>query len=329
MSLPHLPTRLLFCFSLLTYSTLATAVTLSPALVHQTGAKPVMAQENTLNPALQAQGVVQPAANTTIAVRSGQDNGYQTLYISQMLPIVTQSQPQFSILMQNAQIAKNTFKLSRPVRRMMRSLYPQNLTRRAALTPEMAYSVHVALQDDLHAPRQENQLRIIDRSEVTVVANLNQDRLAMAQIGDNVRIKANGSTKSTEGRIHYIHSVDPQTHTAEVHIRLPNPNLYFTPNMSVAVEMQSAPKQALLIPREAVLFTDKGAHVLISGHDGQVEPRAVTLGSSGNAQVEVLSGLTAGEYVMTAANKLLKANKDLQSAVKNASQPQSAIPNDA
>ncbi len=329
MSFPHFPTRLLFCFSLLTYSTLITAITLSPALVHKTGAKPVMAQKNILNPALQTQGMVQPAANTTITVRSAQDNGYQALYISQMPPMVTRDQHRFSILMQNAQIAKSTFKLSRPVRRMMRSLYPQNLTRRAALTPERAYSVHIALQDDLHTPRQENQLRIIDRSEVTVVTNLNQDRLAMAQIGDSVHIKANGATKSTEGRIHYIHSVNPEKNTAEVHIRLPNPNLSFTPNMSVAVEMHASPKQALLIPREAVLFTDKGAHVLISGHDGQVEPRSITLGSSSNTHVEVVSGLTAGEYVMTAANKLLKADKDLQSAVQNATNHQSAMANDA
>lgn len=329
MLFPQIPTRLLLCLGLLTYSTLATAVTLSPGLLHKMGAQPVMAQENTLTPSLKVQGVVQPAANSTITVRSGQDNGYQTLYISQMLPMVTRHQPRFNLIMQKAQIAKNTFQMPRPVRRMMRSLYPNHLTRRAALSPEMHYSVYVALEKDLHAPTQQPQLRIIDHTEMTVIANLHQDHLAMAQIGDSIRVKSHGSAKSAEGRIHYIHTINPQTQMAEVHIRLPNPEAQFMPNMRVSLEMQSAPQQALLIPREAVLFTKMGAHVLISGHDGQIEPRAVTIGRSNDQQVEVVAGLKAGEYVMTAAQKLLTADTDLQSAIQNTNQPQSITAEDA
>jgi HlyD family secretion protein len=59
------------------------------------------------------------------------------------------------------------------------------------------------------------------------------------------------------------------------------------------------PAKALLLPSGAFVNDTGGAWVFVLGPDGErAEKRAVRLGRRNNAQVEVLSGLAAGEQVI-------------------------------
>ena len=96
--------------------------------------------------------------------------------------------------------------------------------------------------------------------------------------------------------------VDAETRAATVRARFDNPEGLLRPGMLLAVEVVSNPRSALTIPESALLpvADQQWVFVLESSGDGYVvQRRAVQLGRRYTGKVEVLSGLSAGQQVVT------------------------------
>ena len=73
-------------------------------------------------------------------------------------------------------------------------------------------------------------------------------------------------------------------------------------------------RQALLVPESAVLYTGPRTVVFVDEGGGRFRPREVRLGAKSAGAFEVLSGLAAGDRVVTSGNFLLDAESRLTSA---------------
>lgn len=104
-----------------------------------------------------------------------------------------------------------------------------------------------------------------------------------------------GEIKSIDSR------VDPVTRSVIVRVLLTNPDRRLKPGMLMQVELLTNPRQALLIPESALLPLRDIQYVLIvnEGPPTIVERREVQIGRRLRGQVEILSGLSAGEQVIT------------------------------
>jgi Cu(I)/Ag(I) efflux system membrane fusion protein len=111
---------------------------------------------------------------------------------------------------------------------------------------------------------------------------------------------------------------DEAKQTTRVRAILPNPHY------SVAGEAHTLPHRVLAegrvlvetpavlaAPRSAVLDTGGGPVAYVEIKSGTYEPRALQLGRSGDALVEVLAGLAEGESVVTEGNLLIDAQAQL------------------
>jgi RND family efflux transporter MFP subunit len=119
------------------------------------------------------------------------------------------------------------------------------------------------------------------------------------------------------GKIIYLDpKVDPKTRTLEASVEIANPDLRLRPEMYANVEIH-APEVAgvVKVPEEAVLHTGERNIVIVRKESGLFDPREVSLGSSGGGYQEVLSGLKAGETVVTSAQFLIDSESNLQEAV--------------
>lgn len=99
--------------------------------------------------------------------------------------------------------------------------------------------------------------------------------------------------------------IDVQGHSVAVRASLPNPDLKLRPGFFVRVNVTLAEKaDALLIPEEAIwpIGQDKTVYIVV---DGKAHQRKVTLGERLPGQVEILSGLAVGEFVVTAGQMKL------------------------
>jgi Cu(I)/Ag(I) efflux system membrane fusion protein len=75
-------------------------------------------------------------------------------------------------------------------------------------------------------------------------------------------------------------------------------------------------RDAVLVPRLAVLRTGQRNLVIVALGGGRFAPRQVELGPEGERQIAIRSGLNPGERVVTSAQFLIDSESNLQEAVQ-------------
>lgn len=92
--------------------------------------------------------------------------------------------------------------------------------------------------------------------------------------------------------------IDPITRAVIVRATLPNPDLILKPGLLMRVNISSNPRQAILIPEEAILSQARNNFVFTT--DGHTATRKqVTLGTRRPGLVEITQGLDAGDTIIT------------------------------
>lgn len=101
-----------------------------------------------------------------------------------------------------------------------------------------------------------------------------------------------GEVESVDSR------VDPVTRTIKVRARLPNPDGRLRPGMFLTVRVSRDPLPGLVVPEQA-LVPERGKTYVFALADGRISRREVVIGRRSPGEVEVTSGLRAGERVVT------------------------------
>ncbi|PCI58819.1 MAG: efflux transporter periplasmic adaptor subunit [Gammaproteobacteria bacterium] len=123
--------------------------------------------------------------------------------------------------------------------------------------------------------------------------------------------------KTYAGKVDYIYpTLDAKTRTVKVRLRFDNKNGDFKPNMFAQVSIHTNGDAALLIPKEALIRTGNQDRVVLALGEGSFKSIAVTVGRYDNQNVEILSGLSAGEKVVSSAQFLLDSESSKSSDFK-------------
>jgi multidrug efflux pump subunit AcrA (membrane-fusion protein) len=125
--------------------------------------------------------------------------------------------------------------------------------------------------------------------------------------------------KTYAGKVGYVYpTLDPQTRTLRARLEFPNPGLNLKPGMfaTVWVDVETKP-DVLTLPTEAILRSGERQLVFVALGDGKFQPRRIVTGLTGDGHVtEVLSGVEAGENVVTSGQFMLDSESQLQEAVQ-------------
>jgi len=157
---------------------------------------------------------------------------------------------------------------------------------------------------------------VADLSRVWVLASIFEYQVPLVHVGQPavVSLPYRGG-RSLGARVDYIQpQVDPQTRTIQVRLELPNPGLALKPEMFVDVELRSPQPARLTVPAEAVLDTGLKKTVFVDRGNGHFDPREVQIGERIGDRLVVLTGLTAGERVVTSGNFLINSESQLKAA---------------
>ena len=162
--------------------------------------------------------------------------------------------------------------------------------------------------------------QLADLSSVWVLAQVYEQDMAFVHQGQNATVRVTyGPERMLEGKVDtLLPQVEAQTRTATARIVLPNPDASLRPGMFVDVRfVAKLADSAVLVPDLAVLRSGERNTVFIAHDNGTFEPREVTLGVRSQGDVyEVLSGLDAGERVVTSAQFMLDSESQLRDAIQ-------------
>jgi len=146
--------------------------------------------------------------------------------------------------------------------------------------------------------------RIVDNRLMDLTVSVPSSRLALVRVGQPLEFSTDTVPGRTfSGKVSFINpAIDSGSRSAKVVAAVPNGDGVLRGGSFVKGRIVVANRAGVLqVPREALLGWDieqQTAEVLVVNGD-QADKRKVTLGSAGDATVEVISGVKAGDQVVT------------------------------
>ena len=163
--------------------------------------------------------------------------------------------------------------------------------------------------------------QLVDLSSIWAEGEIYESDAPAVSLGQSAVLTTEALPNAAlRGRLTFISpTVKPDTRTITVRMEFPNPGMKLKPGMFVNVELHRGLGQRLTVPVDAVL--DSGAHqrVFVDRGKGVFEPRTVTVGTRTGDYAVILSGLRAGELVVTRANFLIDSESNLRQSVEGMS----------
>ena len=157
---------------------------------------------------------------------------------------------------------------------------------------------------------------IVDLSRVWIMADLFEYEAPNIHAGETARVTLQAVPgRVFTARINYIQpQVDPMTRTLKVRLDMDNPGLILKPDMYANVEFHVNIPAQLTVPVDAVLDAGERKTVFVDRGNGFFEPRQVTTGERDGNRIQILSGLSGGERIVTSGNFLIDSESQLKAA---------------
>jgi Cu(I)/Ag(I) efflux system membrane fusion protein/cobalt-zinc-cadmium efflux system membrane fusion protein len=161
--------------------------------------------------------------------------------------------------------------------------------------------------------------KIADLSTLWVHADVYESDLPWIEAGQRAAVSfRNDPGRTIRGSVLFLYpELSRETRTLKICVELPNPDGRLRPGMYADVVIDGPPvRDAIVIPRSAVLRSGERDLVFVDLGDGRFEPRTVELGVSGEGdRVQVRHGLADGEPVVTQAQFMLDSESRVQEAI--------------
>ncbi|MBF0282717.1 MAG: efflux RND transporter periplasmic adaptor subunit [Zetaproteobacteria bacterium] len=328
-------------------------VIIDPAVVQNIGVRTVVAEQKTLARDIRTVGRVtldeQRVARLHPKVegwveklfvdRTGEKVGKETMLLAIYSPQLVASGEEYLLALKNWQSLKNS--PFPDVREGAKRLWSSSLDRLKLLdvpehqlqqiraTGQVPKALHIHSPFDgivMNIGAREGQritpetelYMIADLSRVWVQVDLYEDQLPWVQQGDEADMRLPAVPgRVFKGRLSYIYPyLDAKTRTNKVRIEFANPDLTLKPEMFANIVLKpSRTVNAIAVPVEAIVRTGAREQLFVQSDAGLFEPREVRLGISSGREVQVISGISAGERVVTSGQFLIDSESKLQEAM--------------
>jgi HlyD family secretion protein len=145
-------------------------------------------------------------------------------------------------------------------------------------------------------------LTVMNTSHLIAKAHVSQAQAAGLKKGNSATIEIAGQNDPVPARLTLVSpALDPGSTTIEVWVESGKPPDALRPGMTVQVSIVSTTaKNTVLVPKDSVFQSPDGAsYVVIAGSDNLAHQKNVQLGIRGVADTQIISGVAAGDSVIT------------------------------
>lgn len=159
---------------------------------------------------------------------------------------------------------------------------------------------------------------IQDLSRVYVVADVLAADAQHVHAGTDAKfVPSSRPADGVAGKIDLVYpAVSPEARTRRVRMQIPNPRpRAFAPGEYGALEIATANRRALTIPRDALVDTGSSVYVFVVEREGRFAPRTVFTSGATADRVVVDAGLQKGDRVVSGATFLIDSESRLQASI--------------
>lgn len=144
-------------------------------------------------------------------------------------------------------------------------------------------------------------LQVDQAGVLQLETSVDESAIGAIHSGMKVRVAIDGqNSKELTGEVHEIvPAADPASHSFLVKIELPSSN-QLRAGMYGTADFASGEREAILIPRSAIVLRGSLACAYVIDSQGIAQLRYLTLGAEQGDLVEVLSGISSGEKLVEA-----------------------------
>jgi len=178
------------------------------------------------------------------------------------------------------------------------------------------------------AERFTHLLTVSDPSSLITEVSISEMLLNHIKPGDETQVQIDALGKQQyKGRVKRVHpTINPVTRRGTIEIELKPVPTGARPGQLCRIEIQTQAASRLLIPLVALRRNPEGEFVFIIDESNKAKMVAVTSGVHIDEQVEILTGLEAGQQIITKGFLNLKSGKKVKSVSQN--KETRAVPHD-
>lgn len=155
---------------------------------------------------------------------------------------------------------------------------------------------------------------LTDVSRVWVEVTLYADQAGMVKTGDPVSVRLPDG-QSVKAKLDFISQV-AENNRVRARVYLDNARLHLRSGTFADVTIAAQPRDALVLPRSAILYTARGNMVMLSRDNGHFLPVPVETGGESGDMIEIVSGLKEGAEVAVNGQFLLDAASSMHAAAE-------------
>ncbi|PKM17669.1 MAG: efflux transporter periplasmic adaptor subunit [Gammaproteobacteria bacterium HGW-Gammaproteobacteria-15] len=322
----------------------AGTVTISPAVVNNLGVRTAKVAKGQLDLNVRTVGYLQYDENRLVHVSPRVEGWIEKLYVKAAGDPVKQGEPLFALYsptLVNAQEElllalkrDNTILINAAVERLLALQVAQadidqlRKTKKASQTvtifaPQSGVVDSLEVREGMFVKPGISLMSIGQLEHLWLIGEVFERQASVVYEGDPVHVRLDYlPAREWEGKVDYIYpSLNTKTRTARVRVKLANPDAFLKPGMFAQLNINTqAGAEELLIPREALIRTGSQNRVVLALGDGKFKSVAVEPGRIGEQQVEIVSGLSNGERIVTSAQFLIDSESSKTSDFKRMTQ---------
>lgn len=188
------------------------------------------------------------------------------------------------------------------------------------------------VRDGMFIKPSDTLIEITNLHQVWLVADVAESQQNWLRLGMPAEVDIPALQRSgIETSVAFIYpEVDAISRTSQVRLPLENQQLQLQPNMVLPVRLYGgALRDVLTVPQQAVMLSPSGSRVIVQSAEQQFSVRQVETGFSAQQQIEIRSGLHAGETVVVSGQFLLDAEASLSQLPVSSSSPAVTEPHGA
>jgi Cu(I)/Ag(I) efflux system membrane fusion protein len=181
-------------------------------------------------------------------------------------------------------------------------------------TPLSGIVIEKIVQQGQYVNVGDTLFNIADLSTVWVEVEVYENEFPNIKTGQMVDIVSQSYPgKTFRGRVAFIYPfLDPKSRTVKARVELPNPGLRLKPDMFVNASIKVPLGSSIVVPASAVVDTGQRQVVWVEMKAGVFAPRDVKTGAKAGDNIQILSGLKAGEKVASSGGYLIDSEAQLK-----------------